>query len=235
MAIADEIQRIKTNIANAYTELENKGATIPEVKNSENLSNTITTVSSGGSGGGSTITKGIIVNACDDSGYATDISIVGMSSIPNYYIQEKSETRHSAIGQATNINFDDTLTSIGNYAFEYHNYLESVTIPKNVTNIGKYAFNYCKGNKRLEILSEGALTIDNRAFAYNTKLNTIIIHNPTPPTLSVSATEVFYYTGLTYNTGSIYVPDEAVETYKNATNWTSWSGKIKPMSELPTE
>lgn len=48
MAIADEIQRIKTNIANAYTELENKGATIPEVKNSENLASTISTVSSGG-------------------------------------------------------------------------------------------------------------------------------------------------------------------------------------------
>ena len=37
MTIASEITRIKTNIDNAYTALEAKGATIPSEKNSANL------------------------------------------------------------------------------------------------------------------------------------------------------------------------------------------------------
>ena len=49
MTIASEITRIKTNISNAYTALEAKGATIPEAKNSANLADTINTVT-GGSG-----------------------------------------------------------------------------------------------------------------------------------------------------------------------------------------
>ena len=49
MSITSEIERINTNISNAYTELENKGATIPELKNSNNLASTIATVSSGAS------------------------------------------------------------------------------------------------------------------------------------------------------------------------------------------
>ena len=51
MSITSEIERIKTNIANAYTELENKGATIPTEKNSNNLASTITTVTGGGGSG----------------------------------------------------------------------------------------------------------------------------------------------------------------------------------------
>ena len=44
MTIASEIQRIQTNIANAYTSLEAKGATMPDTKNSANLASTIDSV-----------------------------------------------------------------------------------------------------------------------------------------------------------------------------------------------
>lgn len=39
--IKKAVERISTNIANAYTSLESKGATIPSDKTSENLSTTI--------------------------------------------------------------------------------------------------------------------------------------------------------------------------------------------------
>lgn len=48
MTIASEIQRIKTNIANAYTNAESKGATLPEVQNSDNLATCINSISGGG-------------------------------------------------------------------------------------------------------------------------------------------------------------------------------------------
>ena len=48
MTIASEIQRIKTNIENAYTALEAKGATMPATEDSANLATTIASISGGG-------------------------------------------------------------------------------------------------------------------------------------------------------------------------------------------
>ena len=48
MSISSEIQRINTNIANAYTVAENKGATLPQVQNSANLAETISSIQTGG-------------------------------------------------------------------------------------------------------------------------------------------------------------------------------------------
>ena len=47
MTIASEITRIKTNIAGAYTALEEKGAVLPEVQNSANLAETISSITIG--------------------------------------------------------------------------------------------------------------------------------------------------------------------------------------------
>lgn len=48
MTIASEIQRIKTNISNAYTACDGKGATMPTTQNSANLATCIDSLQSGG-------------------------------------------------------------------------------------------------------------------------------------------------------------------------------------------
>lgn len=48
MTIASEILRLKGNISDAYTACNNKGATLPELKNSANLASCISTISTGG-------------------------------------------------------------------------------------------------------------------------------------------------------------------------------------------
>lgn len=50
MSIADQITRIKNNIAASYAECSAKGATLPSVENSENLPNTIASITAGGGG-----------------------------------------------------------------------------------------------------------------------------------------------------------------------------------------
>ena len=50
MSIASEIQRIKNNIANAYSICNDKGATIPKNQNSSNLANCISSISVGSGG-----------------------------------------------------------------------------------------------------------------------------------------------------------------------------------------
>ena len=52
MTIASEIQRIKNNIASAYTACTNKGANIPSTQNSANLASCINSISVGSSSGG---------------------------------------------------------------------------------------------------------------------------------------------------------------------------------------
>lgn len=47
MSITSEINRIKTNIANAYSAINNKGGTIPQNENTENLANAIGSISTG--------------------------------------------------------------------------------------------------------------------------------------------------------------------------------------------
>lgn len=45
MSISSEIQRINTNIANAYAQANAKGATLPQSQNSANLASTIQSIS----------------------------------------------------------------------------------------------------------------------------------------------------------------------------------------------
>ena len=44
MSVASEINRIKANITDAYTEAEAKGATMPLTKNSDNLADTVASI-----------------------------------------------------------------------------------------------------------------------------------------------------------------------------------------------
>jgi hypothetical protein len=48
LSIASEISRINHNIAAAYTACSEKGATMPVTENSDNLADTIATISGGG-------------------------------------------------------------------------------------------------------------------------------------------------------------------------------------------
>ena len=61
-------------------------------------------------------------------------------------------------------------------------------------------------------------------FYHCTALRTIIIEAVTPPTLGWKAlTDT--------NNCTIYVPDESVEAYRTATNWSTYASRIKPLSE----
>lgn len=63
MSIADQITRIKNNIAASYAECSAKGATLPTTENSENLPNTIASITTGGGAGGDSITYTNITGA----------------------------------------------------------------------------------------------------------------------------------------------------------------------------
>ena len=87
MSIADQITRIRGNISNAYDACNEKGATLPAVRNSANLAATITSIKAGGTG-------------------TIDITTNGMHDVSNYAsanvnvapeLQEKTATTNGEI------------------------------------------------------------------------------------------------------------------------------------------
>ena len=121
------------------------------------------------------------------------------------------------------------VTSIGDYAFYYRANLTLTEIPNSVTSIGEYAFYYCTSLSSIE-LSDSLVSINKYAFYSCDKLTTVILRNITSvPSLGSSA---FSYTPIANSTGYIYVPDALIDSFKIATNWSTYASQIKGVSQL---
>ena len=138
MSIASEIQRIKNNIANAYTAILEKGGVLPSNKNSSNLANTINSISSSAKYG---ITVDNFLGDVDSNGlYKLPISgtlnATGIKKVDDYGLACKfggsawGTTRAQGL---THIIFPD-LTYVGNgamgYFYTYSTDLETISFPE---------------------------------------------------------------------------------------------------------
>jgi hypothetical protein len=109
-------------------------------------------------------------------------------------------------------------TYIRNYAF-INTKLQSINIPDSVTTIGYGAFEDCTQLKTI-IIPDSVSEISNNAFrVLSSVTRNIYCKSLTPPNLGSMAL-------LTYGSNTIYVPHSAVETYKSATNWSSYADAI---------
>ena len=140
----------------------------------------------------------------------------------------------------------DCVTSIGQNAFMSFSSLSSVTIPNSVTTLGVQSFAAC-GIVSVEIpnsvtsigdtcfgystsltsvtIGSGVTAIAKYAFASCTSLSSITINTTTPPVLASGDT---YYNSTVFNDTNncpIYVPAEAVTTYKNS--WSAFGNRIQ--------
>ena len=156
MSISQEIQRIKTNIANAYTQAKNKGATLPESQNSANLASTIESIS------GLEVKHGIIATEVDEDGYVTKAKVVGLNTVPYASFYNNETDRYNKLKK---VELSEEITTIKKYAFKECTSLENINIPDNVTSVLGYAFQDCRGLKSIE-LSNNIVTIGEYAF-YN--------------------------------------------------------------------
>ena len=92
---------------------------------------------------------------------------------------------------------DSEIEVIGNYAFRFCSALTSVSFPA-ATSIGSSAFRSCS------------------------KLTTLYIGTESDTVCTLSSTNA-----IPSSVTDIYVPDALVESYKTATNWSSFANKIK--------
>lgn len=119
------------------------------------------------------------------------------------------------------------ITELKNYTFNGCGKMETLSAP-NVTKIGGNAFAGCWALTKVEFPL--LTSLDPSAFTNTKALTAFIIRTP-----DTVATMVNAYGGsgsaIVTGTGYFYVPDDLVEDYKVATNWTKFANQIKPLSE----
>ena len=143
MSIVSEINRINTNIANAYSKCNEKGATMPQVQNSSNLANTIDSISSGG-------------------GSSHDWSAIGYSSEPqeigdgyNYAIYLKNNYSSGTFMDDMNLVYlPDITVNATDYYFKNCYNLTSISPSANIKlgSSGVQLFYYCYSLRDIPLL-----------------------------------------------------------------------------------
>jgi hypothetical protein len=121
----------------------------------------------------------------------------------------------------------DSCTSLGDLAFAYCSALTDVYIPL-VTSIGTSGFYGCSIAK-LDL--PACASIGKGAFSTCRSLGTLILRSPTVCTLIDSS--AFSLTLIASGTGYIYVPAALVDTYKAATNWSTYASQIRAIEDYP--
>lgn len=128
----------------------------------------------------------------------------------------------------TEINLN-TVTKIGMYGFAYCQQLESAQL-QSVTILDSGAFTYCSKLKTVELSSTSVSRVGASAFNKCTELITLIIRSERVPTLT---TTTFTDTPIASGTGYVYVPSTLVESYKTATNWSTYADQIRAIEDYP--
>ena len=98
-----------------------------------------------------------------------------------------------------------------------------------LTNIGIYAFNRCSKLTTIDFPSISSM--GSSQFSGCSALATIILRNNTLVTLG--GVNWLSDTPIRKGTGYIYVPAALVDSYKSATNWSSYAAQIRAIEDYP--
>ena len=142
---------------------------------------------------------------------ACSSAAIGAITIPNTV----TSIGNRAFDRCKNVNsiqIPEGVTAIGVYAFRECSGLASITIPSNVTTFGRYAFQDCSGLTSV-VISEGVDTIGEGAFHGCENITSILCYANNPPVL------VSYPFNDIKGTVTVYVPAQSIKQYASAEDW----------------
>ncbi len=119
------------------------------------------------------------------------------------------------------ISLPKSLRVIGSSAFEGCKSLTQVIVPENVIEIQLFAFSECSNLEKV-VLHKALTRLNGTPFTKCKKLRTIICHAPIPPKGAP------FLDSKDYSRVTLYVPDSAIEQYRNDKDWCKFS-KILPL------
>lgn len=114
------------------------------------------------------------------------------------------------------------------YMAAYCGALQTVDV-KQASYVSSYTFYSCANLTKIEFNRVG--TIATNAFNGCTKLATLILRSDSLVTLS--GTNALTGTKIAGSGGYIYVPSALVDSYKAATNWSTYENKIRAIEDYP--
>lgn len=133
------------------------------------------------------------------------------------------------------INNNDTYSlTIFQLAFTQNKQLKELTLEGNIVFSGNtgsiFSNNTLLEKVTLKPISDLNLGLPANMFQNDSALNVLIIDSETVQ--SLSNVNALTGTPIANGTGYVYVNDSLVDTYKTATNWSTYADQIKPISEL---
>ena len=145
---------------------------------------------------------------------STNKLIVGCknTTIPNS-VTSIGDRAFEGCSGLTSVTIPNSVTSIGRYAFYNCSGLTSVTIPNSVTSIGDYAFTDCSGLTSVTI-GNSVTSIGYDAFRGCSGLTKLVSLAVEPPICGRGAFEKVDKT-----TCQLLVPEESINKYKTADQW----------------
>ena len=126
----------------------------------------------------------------------------------------------------TNITIPNSVISIGDFAFYNCRSLTNITIPNSVISIGTTTFYTCDSLTNITI-PNSVISIGANAFQNCRSLTTYVFERIAVIT-AIGGTTTF--DGIN-TSAKIYVPDDLVDDYKIAANWTTYADYIYPLSD----
>jgi hypothetical protein len=146
-------------------------------------------------------------------------------TIPNSVISIGTETFFNCYS-LTNITIPNGVANIYNYAFFNCYSLTNITIPNGVANIYNSAFKNCCSLTSITI-PNSVISIGTETFSGCYSLTTYVFERTSGIT-TIGGTNTFFNAN---STTKIYVPDDLVDDYKIADNWSTYADYIYPISE----
>ena len=131
---------------------------------------------SSGGGGGGDVEKGIILKDWDADGYPATVNIVGMTTIPQYYLA-KNTTNADVLSKVNKITIPLDTVEIGAGAFTSSG-ITSFNMPNSVTTVGTGLFSNCKSLKTATI-SNQLTTLTTSTFGSCNLLESVNLDNIT--------------------------------------------------------
>lgn len=198
-----------------------------------------------------TFTIGEILELTEDlssSELEDDLMARTLTSISNEHITTiRPYCFHSA--KLTTVHFPNVKT-IGTYAFYNCDGLTEISLPS-ATSIADTGFRNCNNLNTLDcpvlktvgnstfreciklttVNLSSATKISNYGFNKCSALVTLILRSST--LCSLTSTTAFTSTPIASGDGYIYVPSALIESYKTATNWTTYANQFRAIEDYP--
>lgn len=199
------------------------------------IANSLPDRESGGTGD-TTIEDGLITRNISGSYTNPRVTVLGYdafrycSKLTSVHFPILTEISTRAFSNCSRLQTVDMplLTSMGDQPFYSCGSLKNVNMPS-LRGVGYRAFYGCSSLVEVEFPSLTAIT-STQAFYGCSALEKLILPNSVVVTLA--NTNAFSGTKIAGGTGYVYVKNDLVESFKAATNWTTYANQIRSIDDL---